>query len=109
MSECQCFAKISKEDTRYELWLKIYSENKLPLRHPHITISEGGPWEGDQFYIGDPSKLTMEQRKMLVEMMSKKFHISPIEVEYDLVEYGIPIKIDNVIITRCKKHSKSDN
>lgn len=98
---CECFAEISKNDPRYEIWIKIDSQARMPLKHPlprKMTNFEG------LFYEGDATRLTSEQKDIFATEMANKFKITKDEVLKNLEDGVFPIKADNVLISICDLH-----
>lgn len=103
MSQCECEATISQSDPRYDIWMKVVPEGRIPLKHPIAQKAEAGG-ESGIFYEGDPSRLTEDQKKTLADECSRKFRINASAIIEDLNKGILPIKGDNVIITICNLH-----
>jgi hypothetical protein len=98
---CGCKATISEKDPRAEIWLYVFGKREFPLKHPLPVNTK--PY--GLMYEGDASALSEEQRERLIEKMIEKFRISRDEVTKVLAEGVVPIKIDGVTVSWCRKHS----
>jgi len=105
LNKCECYAKISKNDPRYEIWVKIDPEAKMPLKHPMAQRSKAGGHKG-LFYEGDARRLTETQKETMSELLSKKFNISKEEILNNLDNGVFPIRADNVTVAICSLHSR---
>ena len=101
---CGCEVTLSKgmDDVRADIWLKIFGKLSFPLKHPIPFLNPN--FQGKTFYAGDASALTLEQRKCLIETMSKKFNVSEAEIEASMKDGVIPILSDNLILSICQTH-----
>jgi hypothetical protein len=93
--KCECYATISKDDPRYEIWKQVNPLCQMPLKHP---IPKNG------FYEGDPTRLTSEQKEVMAKLLSEKFKLPPSEILSDLEKGIFPIKSDNLNIVICELH-----
>lgn len=98
---CECYATITKNDPRYEIWVQVDPEAKVPLKHP---IPKRHPNFEGSFYEGDPSRLTEEQKKTIIDLLSQKFKVSKDHVREGLDKGILPIKSENTIVSICDLH-----
>jgi len=98
---CECYATVSKSDPRYDIWTKVDPGGKMPLKHPLPVRSSCFP---GLFYEGDPSRLTKEQKQLIVELLSKKFKVPKKHVAEGLAEGVLPIRAANVNVSICELH-----
>jgi hypothetical protein len=101
---CECYATISKDDPRSEIWRHVKADGQIPLKHPLVVTATGGPFVGEKFYEGDPSRLTGEEKVRLVERLCEKFELTADEVRHELDMGILPIRADNVIVSICPLH-----
>lgn len=102
---CECYAKVSRNDPRYPIWVKVDPEAKLPLKHPILKRHPyAHPDFMGTFYEGDPSRLTEEQKEIIIEEMSKKFKCSKDHVAEGLAKGFLAIKSDNISVMICDLH-----
>jgi hypothetical protein len=101
---CGCEATISEDDPRAEIWLYIFGKKSFPLKHP--LPMNMGKIVGTG-YEGDATVLTKDQRERMIEIMTKKFNIKPIDVTSVLDKGIVPIKSEGVIVSWCEKHSRA--
>ena len=99
---CDCYAIISDRDPRSKMWKQIVPDGKIPLKHPLTRRTR----DGREFYEGDPSRLSEEQKRMLAELVSEKFGIPKEVILNDLRNGIMPILADNVIVHICEKHAR---
>lgn len=102
MSKCECYATISKDDPRSEIWFKVCPDGHIPLKHPMLAKNKGFP--GMLFYDGDTSRLTNNQLALLSELVSRKFGLNEEQVLRDLADGILPIRSNNVTISICSLH-----
>ena len=103
--KCECYAQISKKDSRYEIWKQVVPNGRVPLKHPLSSIMKNKHFpEGITIYEGDPSRLTKKQKDVLATLMAQKFHIPKQEVLEGLAKGVLPIKVDNVTVSICDLH-----
>ena len=103
--KCECYAQISKNDPRYAIWIQVDPEARVPLKHPlPVKHPFAHPQFDGDFYEGDPSRLTEEQKEKIIELMSKKFKVSKSHVREGLDKGILPIKGDNVMVSICSFH-----
>lgn len=100
---CECYATVSKSDPRYEMWRKVDPEGRLPLKHP-LTKIVVCQQRRMTFYEGDPSRLSEDQKKTIVELMNKKFKVPKHVVAKELAEGVLPIRAANVNVSICNLH-----
>ena len=93
-------ATIRKDSPRYPDWLQVFGGDTVQVTSllPHLA---NGP--GDNpilFYSVDVAALDADQRRRLVEHISRKFHVPPQEVERDIAdpEHGVPILAVDVTV-----------
>lgn len=101
---CECYATISEDDPRSEIWRHVKADGQIPLKHPLVVTATGGPFVGDKFYEGDPSRLTEEEKIRLVERLCERFELTTDEVHHELDRGILPIRADNVIVAICPLH-----
>lgn len=98
---CECYATINKNDSRYEIWIQVDPEAKVPLKHP-VPVKH--PNFDGLFFEGDPARLTEEQKKIIIDLLSKKFNVSKAHVKEGLDNGILPIKAENTIVSICDSH-----
>lgn len=103
MTECECYAAISEDDPRAEIWRQITPDLRIPLRHPIPRIGQHNG-QDIRVYEGDPSRLSQKQQDLLVELMAAKFDIPESAVREGLDAGQMPVKDDNVVISICALH-----
>ena len=103
--KCECYAQVTKNDSRYEIWKQVDPDARVPLKHPIAGIMKNKTFpEGMTVYEGDPSRLTEKQKDVLSTLMAQKFNIPKQEVLDSLAKGVLPVKADNVIVSICNLH-----
>lgn len=96
---CECFATVSCLDPRWELWAKVVSDGKMPLRHPVPCVNGGR-----LFYESDTSRLSLEQLEAMAGLLAEKFGLNIDEVRRDLGKGILPVLADGVTVAICGLH-----
>lgn len=101
---CECYAVISEDDPRAEIWGKVDPERRIPLKHPLYVKATEGQFQGMIFYEGDTSRLSLDQLQTISKEMERKFNIPAGEVLADLMKGILPVKTDNCTVFICELH-----
>ena len=105
MSKCECYAVINEQDPRAVVWRQVVGpELRVPLKHP-IMCRMQGPHGEMRFYEGDPSRLTDEQQRKLIDLMSSLFNIKRFQVAEDLRNGNLPVKAEGCVVSSCHMHA----
>lgn len=99
---CECYAIISKEDPRAEIWKQVYPDGSMPLKHPLQVKNSNFP--DALFYVGDAERLSEEQKELMASLMAKKFKIPKEEVLHNLATGQFHIRSDNITVQICELH-----
>lgn len=102
--KCECYATISRDDPRHALWIRVTPDGHIPLKHPLTVKASDGPFAGQLFYEGDPTRLTDEQKQILAEICAEKFSLSKDNILADLAKGILPISVKNVSVSICNLH-----
>jgi hypothetical protein len=107
--KCVCYAVMnSKDPGRADLWKRIFPQNgHLPIRSPIPAGTGRFPDSESHFYYMDMSRVTPEQKQMIIQELARKFHLTEDEVASDIERVGIPIKADDVMVSWCPLHVRS--
>lgn len=100
--KCECYATVSKDDPRFPIWLAV-AENRIPIKHPLEVKGKAGGHKGN-FYEGDATRLTKEQKEIMSKLLARKFHITEKEVLTDFEKGMFPIRADNISLVICELH-----
>ncbi|MFW9991992.1 MAG: hypothetical protein ACFFD4_08010 [Candidatus Odinarchaeota archaeon] len=107
--ECKCYATVSENDERAKVWTKCLGERQFPLKHPIPGIVKVALRDQEPFdmtvYLGDPDRLTNEQKEKLIEHIQSNFGVPRQEIISGWTKQGIPIKAENLTITFCHNHT----
>lgn len=108
VSQCDCKASLHKESDpeRYNLFVRIMGCDppEVPLKGPVIQSAIGPGEKPGLFYLGDPDKLTDDQKKRMISILSGKFNIPPEIIEISLSMGIFPINAEHVTVSICTFH-----
>jgi len=104
MTKCECYAILSENDERAEIWKQVCSDLRLPLKHPLPVLAKNNDGEELRFYEGDPERLDDFQKARISELMAEKFDLDEKAVFESLKKGIMPIRADNVTVMICNLH-----
>lgn len=103
---CECYATISKEDPRAEIWKQVSPDGCMPLKHPLMVKNPHFPEYMSLFYVGDADRLTQEQKEKMASLMAEKFKIPREEMLKSLATGQFHIKSNNISVVICELHTR---
>jgi len=92
-------ARISDDSARHQEWMKVFGTDQVPIINilvPNIADVRG---QIREVYMLDLGKLSQDQLTRLKEHFSHKFSVPMEEVERDLAKIGVPILVEDVIVS----------
>jgi hypothetical protein len=109
LNKCTCYAVMSSSDpAREALWKRVFPpDGRLPIRSPVAAGMGNFPGGQSPFYLMDMSRVTPEQKQLIIEELARKFHIPEKAVASDIERDGIPVKADDVIVAWCPRHMRA--
>lgn len=93
-------ATLSETSPRAEAWRAIYGRlDGIPLQSV-VPIAVHVPVKGDTLaYLLDLERITPDERQRLIAHLAASFNYSRETVEQNLDQMGVPILVEDVIVT----------
>jgi hypothetical protein len=93
------YATLKDSSDRYQTWLQVFGSPTVPILSP-IPVENDGPDGRREFYRLDTKKLTLRQRRRLVEFLAKRWQLPHGEIvrTMDDPEHGVPIRATDVVV-----------
>jgi hypothetical protein len=104
LTGCGCEASINDSDPRAEIWRAALGKTSVPIVYPLYVLLPDFP--GKRFLQGDATALTASQKRVMANLVAKKFNISELEVFEDLQNEIFPILDEHVTVSFCRKHTR---
>ena len=104
---CDCTASIT-DPVRKARFAGIFPNDDIPIKHPMVAGTAKTGNEIYQFYDVAVDRLSEEQKREIVKRVAPVFGLKEQEILADMAnpEFKIPLKVDSIITSWCKLHSR---
>jgi len=96
----QTTATIVESSPRAADWQKIFGRlNDIPLQGPLPTFANLPGEPNMPIYLLDLSAITLDERSRMIDHIVTRFNLLRADVERDLDAQGMPILVDDIIVS----------